>query len=322
MSVITTIRQELLLEADAIRKVAESLDAAQVQKAFDLLSGCKGRVVLTGIGKAGIIARKISATLASTGTSSIFLHAAEGIHGDLGMLSKDDIVLAVSYSGTTAEILAIIPFVKFIGVPLISITGNPGSALAEASDSVLITPVDPSSEALGMIPTSSTTVALALGDALAIALLKSRNFSLSDFARFHPGGSIGKKLLLKVCDLMHQGEALPRVSQATPMMDTILEMTTKKLGCTIVEDTNGLLCGIITDGDLRRALQSYGGNIISQFARDCMTAMPKSCFPDDLAVSALNLMEKHSITMLPVIDSTGAAVGLLHMHDLIRAGVV
>ncbi len=322
MNIPQLIHQELILEADALRSIAERLDKQQVQKAFDLLSECKGRVVLTGIGKAGIIARKISATLASTGTSSIFLHAAEGIHGDLGMLSKDDVVIAVSYSGTTAEILAIIPFIKFIGVPMISITGNLSSPLAEASDAVLDAAVDPNSEALGMIPTSSTTVALAFGDALAIALLKSKNFSLSDFAKFHPGGSIGKKLLLKVQDLMHQGEDLPRVQQDTPMMNAILEMTTKKLGCTIVEAPSGFLRGIITDGDLRRALQNFGGDIIHQSASACMTANPKSCHPEDLAVSALNLMEKHSITMLPVVDSQGCPVGLLHMHDLIKAGVV
>ncbi|MCB5269990.1 MAG: KpsF/GutQ family sugar-phosphate isomerase [Candidatus Cloacimonetes bacterium] len=322
MSISSCIRDELLKEASAIKTVAESLDHAQLEKAFQLLKACEGKVVLTGIGKAGIIARKISATLASTGTSSIFLHAAEGIHGDLGMLNNKDVVLAISNSGNTSEMLAIIPFIKFIGIPLISLTGNPESQLAKASDAVLSTKVDSSLEALGLVPTASTTVALALGDALAIALLKDKNFSLNDFARFHPGGAIGKRLLLKVKDLMHQDQELPRVLESASLMDSILEMSSKKLGCTIVEDADGRLMGIITDGDLRRHIQQKQQNILSYAAKDCMTANPKACLPDDLAVSALNLMEQFSITMLPVIDAQGKAAGLLHMHDLIRAGVV
>ena len=322
MSIYAVIQEELLKEASAITTVAEALDKSQVEKAFLLLKECRGKVVLTGIGKAGIIARKISATLASTGTSSIFLHAAEGIHGDLGMLSAQDVVVAVSNSGNTSEMLAIIPFIKFIGIPLISLTGNPDSQLAKASDAVLCTRVDANLEPLGMVPTASTTVALALGDAMAIALLNDKNFSLNDFARFHPGGAIGKRLLLKVKDLMHQGDELPRVFDDTPLMDSILEMSVKKLGCTIVENTDGILTGIITDGDLRRQIEQKKENLLSYSAKECMTVNPKSIHPEELAVSALNLMEKHSITMLPVTDSEGRAVGMLHMHDLIRAGVV
>jgi len=322
MKIINTIKDELLKEASAITTVAEALDPAQVEKAFELLNSCRGKVVLTGIGKAGIIARKISATLASTGTSSIFLHAAEGIHGDLGMLSKEDVVLAVSNSGNTSEMLAIIPFIKFIGIPLISLTGNPESQLAKASDAVLSTKVDANLEPLGMVPTSSTTVALAMGDALAIALLKQKNFSLNDFARFHPGGAIGKRLLLKVKDLMHQGPDLPRVSEETSLMDSILEMSSKKLGCTAVENKADKLVGIITDGDLRRQIQQKQNDLLSYKAKDCMTPNPKSAHPDELAVIALHLMEQHSITMLPVTDAEGRIVGMLHMHDLIRAGVV
>ena len=322
MKIFQSIKEELLKEASAITSVAEALSIDEVELAFRLLRDCKGKVVVTGIGKAGIIARKISATLASTGTTSIFLHAAEGIHGDLGMLSRQDLVLAVSNSGNTPEMLAIIPFIKFIGIPLISITGNPDSQLAKASDSVLCTKIDASLEPLGMVPTSSTTVALALGDALAIALLKDKNFSLNDFARFHPGGAIGKKLLLRVADLMHSESAMPRTPAGTSMMEAILEMTTKKLGCTIVENLNGEMLGITTDGDLRRQLQINGDNLLKLKAEECMTPSPKHCNPQDLAVSALALMEKHSITMLPVTDEENNAVGILHMHDLIRAGVV
>lgn len=322
MKIYASIKAELLKEASAITKVAEALDPVATEKAFRLLHECSGKVVVTGIGKAGIIARKISATLASTGTSSIFLHAAEGIHGDLGMLSRQDLVLAVSNSGNTSELLAIIPFIKFIGVPLISLTGNLSSQLAKASDAVLSTKVDADLEPLGMVPTASTTVALALGDALAIALLKEKNFSLSDFARFHPGGAIGKRLLLRVKDLMHQGEELPRVLDTSSLMESILEMSSKKLGCTLVEDVQGQLLGIITDGDLRRQIQAKQSELLSYCARDCMTVNPKAAHPDDLAVAALSLMEQYSITMLPVIDTSGKALGILHMHDLIRAGVV
>ncbi len=322
MSRIDDIRAELLKEASAIITVAENLDQEELDKAFAYLSACQGKVVVTGIGKAGIIGRKISATLASTGTSSIFLHAAEGNHGDLGMLAKDDVVLAISNSGNTNEMLAIIPFIKFIGLPLISLTGNLDSQLAKASDAVLCTNVDPDLEPLGMVPTASTTVALALGDALAIALLKDKNFSLADFARFHPGGAIGKRLLLKVNDLMHSGFDLPRVKTDTSMSDAILEMTSKKLGCTIVEDAHGQMRGIITDGDLRRQLQLKGDALLKHVAQECMTADPKHTLADELAVSALKYMEQYSITMLPVVDSEGKAAGILHMHDLIRAGVV
>jgi arabinose-5-phosphate isomerase len=322
MKIFETIKEELIKEASAITSVAEALSPSEVELAFKLLRDCRGKVVVTGIGKAGIIARKISATLASTGTTSIFLHAAEGIHGDLGMLSRQDLVLAVSNSGNTPEMLAIIPFIKFIGIPLISITGNADSQLAKASDAVLCTKIDAALEPLGMVPTASTTVALALGDALAIALLKDKNFSLNDFARFHPGGAIGKRLLLRVQDLMHSGDTMPKVCRDTMMMDAILEMTTKKLGCTIVEDHKGKMLGIITDGDLRRQLQEKGDDLLKHCAEECMTADPKHSKAEELAVSALALMEQYSITMLPVVNAEGEASGILHMHDLIRAGVV
>ncbi|HPN41475.1 MAG TPA: KpsF/GutQ family sugar-phosphate isomerase [Candidatus Cloacimonadota bacterium] len=322
MNIKAGIVQELKTEADAILKMAARLDEQAVETAFELLSGCEGKVVLTGVGKTGIIARKISATLASTGTASIFLHAAEGIHGDLGMIQSSDVVIAISNSGSGTELISIIPFLKFIGTPLIAFTGNMNSTLAEAADVALDCSVPQEYEPLGMVPTSSTTVALALGDAFAIALLKSRNFSLNDFARFHPGGSIGKKLILKVSDLMHSGPELPVVEGSASMKDAILEMTSGKLGCTAVTDAKEILLGILTDGDLRRQLQIHPDGLLNLPVRECMTPNPKRLRPTDLAVSALRLMEDHSITMLPVVDDQDKVLGMLHMHDLVRAGVV
>ncbi len=322
MDITSIIKNELKTQAAAILKMADRLDASALQQAYQLLADCKGKVVLTGLGKSGIIARKISATLASTGTASIFLHAAEGLHGDLGMVQSADVVIAVSKSGAGSELISIIPFLKFVKTPLIAFTGNASSPLAEAADVALDCSVPQDSEPLGMIPTSSTTVALALGDAFAIALLKGRNFSLQDFARFHPGGSIGKQLLLKVQDLMHTNEDLPRVNSDAQMDEAILSMTSGKLGCTAVTDADGKLLGIVTDGDLRRQLQIHPQGLLQQSVTQCMTAHPKRLKPTDLALAALKLMQEHSITMLPVVDEDDKVVGMLHMHDLIRAGVV
>ena len=322
MDITGIIKNELKTQAAAILKMADRLDASALQQAYQFLADCKGKVVLTGLGKSGIIARKISATLASTGTASIFLHAAEGLHGDLGMVQSADVVIAVSKSGAGSELISIIPFLKFVKTPLIAFTGNASSPLAEAADVALDCSVPQDSEPLGMIPTSSTTVALALGDAFAIALLKGRNFSLQDFARFHPGGSIGKQLLLKVQDLMHTNEDLPRVNSDAQMDEAILSMTSGKLGCTAVTDGDGKLLGIVTDGDLRRQLQIHPQGLLQLSVTQCMTAHPKRLKPSDLALAALKLMQEHSITMLPVVDDDDKVVGMLHMHDLIRAGVV
>lgn len=322
MDVYRSLQEELNKEAEAILRVARQLDPEQVDKAFQLLLDCQGKVVVTGMGKAGIVARKISATLASTGTTSIFLHAAEGIHGDLGMLQRHDLLLAVSHSGNTQELLSIIPYVKFVGIPIIAITGNVDSPLAQNADAILDCSIPADFEALGMVPTASTTVELAVGDALAILLLKKKNFSLVDFARFHPGGSIGKQLLLKVKDLMHTGEELPFVRQDTSMSEAILVMTSKKLGCTAVVDEDSVLIGIITDGDLRRQIQLKQDRLLAHPAKDCMTVNPKSCHPEDLAASALRQMEKHKITMLPVLNDSRQVVGILHMHDLVLAGII
>ncbi len=323
MSRITDIiRQELTLEANAILRTAQNLDPGSVEQAFGLIMSCQGKVVLTGMGKTGIIARKISATLASTGTNSIFLHAAEGIHGDLGMLAAEDIVIAISNSGSTAELLSILPYIKFMQIPMIALTGNPDSPLAKHADCILDCSVPADYEPFGLVPTATTTVALALGDALAIALLREKGFTATDFAKFHPGGTIGKRLLLRVSDLMHCGDALPVVTEDTVMSDVIMEMTSKKLGCTAVVNAQGILTGIITDGDLRRHLQNKRQSIMDCNAAQCLTHDPKYALLGELAVNAINLMETHKITMLPVVDDRHRPVGMLHMHDMIRAGVI
>jgi arabinose-5-phosphate isomerase len=317
---ISEVKREMKLAADAIERAADKIDA-RMEKAVGLIYSSPGKTVVTGMGKTGLIGRKISATLASTGSTSIFLHAAEGIHGDLGILHRDDVVLAVSYSGNTQELLAIIPYIKFLQIPIIAITGNPDSQLAKSADVVLDSSVPSGSEPFNLVPTASTTVALAIGDALAVALLKKRNFQIQDLARFHPGGTIGKKLLLKVEDLMHQGKENPLVQAREKMKDVILTMTEKGLGCTNVVNEEGTLIGIITDGDLRR-LMTKGGDILECSAQEAMTKEPKSISPESLAVAALTLMEDHKITMLPVTDVKRNPIGILHMHDLIRAGVV
>lgn len=316
------IKQELIQTAKAITEVSVRLSPHTLHKAFELLINCQGKVVVTGLGKTGIIARKISATLASTGTTSIFLHAADGMHGDIGMIQDNDVVLAVSYSGATKELLSIISYAKFIHVPVIALTGNTSSPLAESADVILDCFIPKEYEPFGLVPTASTTVALALGDALAVALLRHKNFEEKDFALFHPGGTIGKKLLLRVSDLMHSGDALPIVKSAQKMPEVIMVMTSKKLGCTAVIDEKGILIGMITDGDLRRQLQEKQNHILNCTAGECLTAHPKSAHPEDLAVNALNLMESHKITMLPVIDNENKPVGMLHMHDLIQAGII
>jgi arabinose-5-phosphate isomerase len=316
------VKQELQLSAKAITETAERLNPHSLQRAFELLINCQGKVVVTGLGKTGIIARKISATLASTGTASIFLHAADGMHGDIGMLADNDVVIAVSNSGSTKELLSIISYAKFIKVPVIALTGNVTSPLAESADVILDCYVPKEFEPFGLVPTASTTVALAVGDALAVALLRHKNFEEKDFALFHPGGTIGKKLLLRVSDLMHSGDALPLVNAGQKMIEVIIEMTSKKLGCTAVVDGEGILIGMLTDGDLRRQLQIKQNQILGYTASECMTPHPKNAHPDDLAVNALNLMESHKITMLPVVDSDNKPIGMLHMHDLIQAGII
>ena len=320
MNIKTAIIKELLLEAKAIELVSKKIDK-NIENAIDLLYNCQGKVVVTGMGKTGIIARKISATLASTGTTSIFLHSAEGIHGDLGILQKNDVVIAVSYSGNTDELISIIPYIKFLNIKIIAITGNPKSRLANSADVVIDVGIPKDYEPFGLVPTASTTVSLAIGDAMAITLLRKKNFRESDFAKFHPGGTIGKKLLFKVNDLMHTDSENPVITQTEGLNNAILEMTSKKLGCTSVIDENGKLVGILTDGDLRRLLNK---GIISLKipVEECMTKNPLYVHPSTLAIDALNIMEKKKITMLPVVNEEFIPIGMLHLHDLIDAGVV
>lgn len=319
MNVIEFVKEQMRLEADAITKAIENINESVI-KAIDLLYDCKGKVVVTGMGKTGIIARKIAATLASTGTTSIYLHPAEGVHGDLGMIQDNDVVIAISNTGNTQEILAIIPYLKFNNIPLIALTGNMQSVLATNSEVAINCSAPKEYEPFGLVPTASTTVALSIGDALAVALLKRRDFKVSDFAMFHPGGTIGKKLLLKVGDIMHKGDNNPIVGNRVTMQEVILEMTSKGLGCTNVVD-NGKLIGIVTDGDLRRFLQT-GDIDIHKNVTEVMTRNPKSIKSDMLAVEAINIMEAFKITMLPVVDDEDKPVGLLHMHDLIKSGVI
>ncbi len=321
MNVIDIIKHELKLEADAVLKASDRIDAS-IEKAFNLIYECKGKVVVTGMGKTGIIARKIAATLASTGTLSIFLHAAEGIHGDIGMLEKGDVVIAISNSGNTNEVISLLPYFKFMQIPVIAFTGNLQSELALHSDIVIDCSVPLDYEPFGLVPTASTTVALAIGDALAIAVMRKKNFQQSDFARFHPGGTIGRKMLLRIDDVMHKDDEIPLVRQDQSMSEAIVVMTGKRLGCTCVIDGAGKLTGFLTDGDLRRLLQKESLNPLDIPIEKAMTINPKSMKPSELAVDALNLMENFNITMLPIVDDNNDPVGVLHMHDLIKAGVV
>jgi len=308
-------------EAQAIASLVSRLDA-QFLRALDLLAACQGRVVVTGMGKSGIIGKKIAATLASTGTPALFLHPAEGIHGDLGMLGASDVVIGLSNSGETEELVKILPMIKRLKSPLICLTGNVSSTLAKYSDVVINVAVAEEAGPLAVVPTSSTTAAMAMGDALAVALMERRGFKAEDFAMLHPGGTLGRRLLLRVEDAMHVGDAIPRVGPSTPMKDVILEMTSKKLGCTTVCDAGGRLAGIVTDGDLRRLLQRNPDDAFALTAADVMTAQPKTIARDALAAKAVQVMEEHSILVLVVIDRKQQVEGILHLHDLLKLGVV
>lgn len=303
------------MEAAAIDALARQLDH-RFTDALALLSRVTGRVIVTGMGKSGHIATKIAATLASTGTPAVFVHPAEASHGDLGMITNHDAVVALSNSGETPELADLITYVKRFEIPLIAIVGRAGSALAEASDVALVLPDSPEACPMGLAPTTSTTVMLALGDALAVAMLERKGFSADDFRLLHPGGKLGRRLL-KVKDVMHAGESLPLVRPETPMMEVVLVMTRKSFGCVGIVDVDGRLAGIITDGDLRRHM---GPDLLNLTADEVMTARPKAIRPDALASEALGFMNSRSITNLFVLDD-GRPVGVLHVHDLLRAGV-
>ena len=311
---LDTARRVLQIEAQAIQDVLARLDGGFV-KAVDVLFACKGRVVVSGMGKSGLIGRKISATLSSTGTPSFFLHPAEALHGDLGMLARSDALLAVSYGGETEEIVQLLEALKRLDIPLITLTGKIHSTLAEASEVALDVSVREEACSLNLAPTASTTVAMAVGDALAVALLERRGFRHDDFAALHPAGRLGKKLL-RVEHLMHAGEALPRVSPETSMPETFHEMSKKGLGMTTVLEADGRLAGIITDGDLRRLMEKYRGATLEMTAGAGMTRNPQTIGPHVLASEALNLMEKRKITSIVVVDEAGGVLGVVHLHDL------
>ena len=282
---------------------------------------CQGRVVVTGMGKSGHIAGKIAATLASTGTPAFFVHPGEASHGDLGMITASDVVLALSNSGETAEIVTILPLIKRLNVPLIAMTGNPESTLSQAATANINVRVEKEACPLGLAPTASTTAALAMGDALAVALLETRGFTEEDFARSHPGGALGRRLLLLIDDLMHTGDAIPQVDPATPISDALMEMTRKGLGMTAVVDDQGKLVGIFTDGDLRRIID-HKVDLHQALVKDVMTADCKAIQPGMLAAEALQIMDSTKINALPVVNAKNELVGALNMHDLLRAGVV
>jgi arabinose-5-phosphate isomerase len=314
--IIKTGREVLEIEAKALASLVPRLDDHFV-KAVDLLSKTKSRVIVTGMGKSGLIGRKIAATLASCGTPALFIHPAEAGHGDLGMILKDDIILAISYSGETKEIADLLDFIKRIGVKLIAITGNKKSKIAKYSDIVLDAKVEKEAGPKDMVPTASSTVALALGDALAIALMKKKQFGEEDYAFFHPKGQLGKKLI-KVEMLMHTGREVPRVLADTPIIQVIEEMTGKKLGMTCVVDKKNTLCGVITDGDLRRMLRRYKESLFQRKALECMTRDPVTINREGLATEALNLMEEKKITSLVIKNKAGQVEGIIHLHDLWR----
>jgi arabinose-5-phosphate isomerase len=309
-----TARRVLRIEAQAVEGLLERLDE-RFERAVGLLFECKGRVVVTGMGKSGLIGRKIAATFASTGTPSLFLHPAEALHGDLGMVMRDDALLAISYGGAGEEIAHLIEAAKRLGIKLVSLTGNARSALAQASDVWLDISVKEEACSLNLAPTASTTAALAMGDALAIVLLERRGFGPDDFAALHPGGRLGRKLQ-RVENLMHAGEALPRVGPEARMPDVIYEMSRKGLGLTTVVDGGGRLEGIITDGDLRRLMQKRGGDVLALTAGECMTRGPVTIAAQELASVALKLMEERKITSVVVADAERRVQGVLHIHDL------
>ena len=310
----------LRMEADAILGLIPKIDE-RFERAVELLRGCGGRVIVTGMGKSGLIGRKIAATLASTGTPAHFLHPAEGVHGDLGMVARGDVVLALSNSGQTDEVLAILPPLKRLGVPIVLLTGDPGSSLARQCEVVLDVSVPEEACPMNLAPTSSTTAALAVGDALAMALLELRGLRLEDYAALHPRGSLGWRALFRVADLMLTGDAVPMVPDTTPLRDVIVEMTRKRKGMTTVTDGAGRLVGVITDGDLRR-LHLTAKSIDDLSAGQAASREPKTIHADDLAAKALEVMETWQITSLVIVDEARRPVGLIHMHDILKAKIV
>jgi len=317
---INNAKKVLIIESEAIRDLADRL-GQEFFRAIDILKSCKGKVVVTGLGKSGLVGQKIAATFASTGTPSFFLHPAEGLHGDLGMLSKGDVVLALSNSGETEEVVKLIPYFRRLALPLIAMTGRLDSTVAKSADAVIDVSVKEEACPYNLVPTASTTAMLAMGDALALSLFEEKGFKPEDFAVLHPAGALGKKLLLKVSDVMRSGEQTPMVSPEAPMKEVILVISSKMLGHAAVAEA-GKILGVISDGDLRRAMEKFP-NLFELKANDIMTKNPKAIGPDALAAEALARMEKHSITALLVSDNPESKnlLGIIHLHDLLKAGV-
>ena len=321
--IIEQAQKVLAVEAQAIERLIPRIDEHFI-KAIELLLDCKGRVIVTGMGKSGLVGKKIAATLASTGTPSFFLHPAEGIHGDLGMVTADDVVISLSNSGETTEVVSILPIIKRIGASIIAMCGNSQSTMALNADVFIDVSVAEEACPLGLAPTASTTATLAMGDAIAVVLFSKRKFTPEDFALFHPGGSLGRKLLLTVENVMHSGEDNPIVSAETNVKEALFVMTSKGLGATAVVDQSGCLLGILTDGDIRRGLET-GHQFLEESVVNIMTKTPKTITADKLAAAALSIMEKNKprpITVLPVVDKNNFVIGIVHLTDLLRQGVV
>lgn len=322
MDTIEEIKKIFVEESMAILDVSENLGKEYID-AIDLLFNCKGKIIVTGLGKSGIVGKKIAATLASTGSPSFFIHATEALHGDLGMINEEDVVIAISNSGETKEVIDLMPSLKRKGIKIISITKNNNSSLAKSSDVVLNTKIEKEAGELGLAPTTSTTLTIVIGDALAMCLLKKRNFKPENYALLHPGGSLGKRLLLKIEDIMHNENENPIVNENAKMHDAIFEITSKRLGAVSIIDANKKLLGILTDGDLRRAMEEYGKNIFEKNIKEIMTKNPIYIRKDKLGAEALHLMEDRSsqIMVLPVVDQENKVVGMVRIHDLIKAGI-
>jgi len=321
MDILNELRRVIRLEAKTLIHLEESL-TPQFEEAVKMLQACQGKVILMGVGKSGLIANKISATMVSTGTPAVFLHGSEGMHGDIGIVAKDDIVIAVGKSGESEELVVLLPFIRKIGARIISITAQAESTLARGSDLVLITPIEEEACPLNMAPTCSTTAALVLGDALAMALMKLRNFQPDDFALFHPGGQLGKRLLLTIGDCMRKGDANPVIDVSQSIRTMLYEMTSKRAGAVSVIDDQQRLLGLITDFDIRRPLEA-GQDLFAMSVTQVMNAKPNWVYLDEKAVTALEFMEKREkpISVLPVLDRQEKVVGMIHLHDLVSQGI-
>lgn len=316
---LATAKKVIEMEVDAVRSLHSIIDDAFLQ-AIDLMLQCPGRVILTGMGKAGLIARKVAATLASTGTPSFFVHPAEGVHGDLGMITSQDVVLGFSNAGETEEVLRVIPYLKHFGTPLIAVTSNGQSTLAKQAQVALVIPKMPEACPMNLAPTSSTTQMLALGDALALVLLEARGFAQEDYALRHPGGSLGRRLLTKVSDIMHSGDDNPVVPSTSTLKEAIFAMTKSKLAATSVVDADGKLIGFFTDGDIRRYMME-GDPDLTISVSELMSPNPKHAWPNMMAVKALEILREHKIIELPVCDEDSRPIGMVHLHDITRAGI-